>query len=86
MFIPTEPYMTSTSTAPMDAAPAGIGRDLIRGARAAADYLGLSEKEVFNMAASGHLPVIKKGRRLFFRKSALDRAFSADGNDAKAVA
>jgi excisionase family DNA binding protein len=55
-----------------------LSDDLIKGARAAAEYLGLSERSVYHMSENGQLPVIRKGRTLFYRKSDLDRAFTAE--------
>ncbi len=54
-----------------------LANDLLSGTKAAAQYLGLPERAVWHMVYSGSLPVIRKRRRLFFRKSELDRAFSA---------
>lgn len=54
-----------------------LSDDLLEGAAAAANYLGLRPRAVYRMTESGHLPVIRKGRRLFYRKSDLERAFQA---------
>lgn len=51
--------------------------DLLPGATAAADYLGLTPRAIYHMVEAGHLPTIRKGRRLFFRKSELEDAFRA---------
>lgn len=51
-------------------------KDLIVGADAAANYLGLPRRTVYRLADAGYIPVTRKGRRLYFRKSELDRAFS----------
>ncbi|MCW1381967.1 helix-turn-helix domain-containing protein [Novosphingobium sp. KCTC 2891] len=51
--------------------------DLIDGAEAAAAFTGLSRRQIYRLVEHGHLPVIRKGRRLFFRKSEVERAFSA---------
>lgn len=53
--------------------------DLLPGAKSAAKYTGLSQRQIYRLADDGHLPVVRKGRRLFFRKSELDRTFSAGG-------
>lgn len=55
-----------------------LNADLIKGAAAAAAYLGITRRVVYNMVARGDLPAIKKGETLFFRKSELERAFSSD--------
>lgn len=56
--------------------------DLIDGAAAAAAYTGLSRRQIYRLVEKGHVPAIRKGRRLFFRGSELERAFSALPNDA----
>jgi excisionase family DNA binding protein len=53
-----------------------LSDDLIKGAAGAAAYLGLSARSVYHMTENGQLPVIRKGRTLFFRKSDLDRTFT----------
>lgn len=55
-----------------------LNNDLINGAQAAAAYCGLPRSVIYNLVYNGELPVIKKGRRLFFRKSELDRAFQSN--------
>jgi len=52
--------------------------DLLRGARAAATFTGLSERAIYHLVETGRLPVIRKGRSLFFRRSALEEAFAGD--------
>lgn len=55
-----------------------LNTDLIAGAKGAGRYIGLTDKAVYHMVEKGHLPVIRKGKRLFFRKSELDAAFRSD--------
>lgn len=55
-----------------------LASDLIAGAEAAAAFSGLSARSIYHMVEAGQLPVIKKGRRLFFRKSELEKAFSSE--------
>ena len=52
-----------------------LKNDLLSGAKAAAQYIGVTPRAVFHMCDSGTLPHIKKGKRLFFRKSELEAAF-----------
>ena len=52
--------------------------DLLPGAKKAAEYLNVTPNQIYHLVAKGHLPVIRKGRSLYFRKSALDAAFSAE--------
>lgn len=52
-----------------------LSDDLLDGAKAAAEYLGLKPRTVYALTEAGDLPVIKKGRKLFYRKSELNRAF-----------
>lgn len=54
-----------------------LSDDLLEGAAKAAAFMGLNPRAVYRMTESGHLPVIRKGRRLFYRKSDLERAFQA---------
>lgn len=51
--------------------------DLLPSAAAAAAHTGLSRSQIYRLVDQGHIPAIRKGRRLFFRKSELDHAFSA---------
>ena len=52
--------------------------DIIRGTKAAAEYLGFTERQLWHMVYEGRVPHVRKGRRLFFRKSELDRSFAAE--------
>jgi len=53
--------------------------DLIEGATDAAVFTGLSRRKIYRLAEQGHVPVIRKGRRLYFRKSELESAFKSVG-------
>jgi len=57
-----------------------VENDLIEGAEAAAKLLGLTKRQVYHMVAKNRLPCTRIGTRLFFRKSELDRTFSANDN------
>lgn len=59
-----------------------LSSDLIAGAAAAAAYIGLTERSVYHLVAKGALPVVKIGRRMYFRKSALDLVFSPNPHSA----
>jgi len=52
-----------------------LSEDLLDGADAAAKYLGLKRRAVYRLVEAEAIPVIRKGKKLFFRKSELDRAF-----------
>lgn len=52
--------------------------DLLSGAKAAAAYIGETPRAVYHMAERGMLPVIRKGRKLYFRKSELEAAFRSE--------
>lgn len=52
--------------------------ELIVGAAAAADYIGVSRSHVYRLVASGHLPAVRKGDRLYFRKSEIEAAFRSE--------
>lgn len=54
-----------------------LNNDLISGAKSAASFCGLTPREIYHMTETGRLPVIRKGRRLFYRKSELEAAFSS---------
>lgn len=54
-----------------------LANDLLAGADKAADYAGLSPRAIYHLVETGQLPVIRKGRRLYFRKSELEQAFSS---------
>ena len=55
-----------------------LSHDLLSGAKAAADYTGESPRAIYHLVERGHLPVIRKGRKLYFRKSELEAAFRSD--------
>ncbi len=52
-----------------------LSTDLLQGAKAAASYIGVKPRAVYHMVENEQLPVIRRGRRLFFRKSELEAAF-----------
>lgn len=54
--------------------------DLLKGAKAAAEFLGVSRTIVYRMVEEGNLPVIRKSSRLFFRKSELEAAFKSQAS------
>lgn len=56
----------------------GLKDDLLAGAKAAAEYIGVAPRVVYHMTERGLLPVIRKGKRLYYRKSELERAFTSD--------
>lgn len=49
--------------------------DLLHGAKAAADYTGLTPRAIYHMVENGTIPHVRKGASIFFRKSQLDEAF-----------
>ena len=54
-----------------------MNTDLIEGAASAAAFTGLSRRKIYRLVEQGHVPTVRKGRRLYFRRSELDRAFRA---------
>jgi excisionase family DNA binding protein len=52
-----------------------LSQDLIAGAKSAAEYLGVKPRLVYRLVETQQIPVIRKGRTLFFRKSELEAAF-----------
>lgn len=55
-----------------------LSDDLLPGANAAADFIGVTPRAVYHLVEAGHLPVIRKGKRLYFRKSELEQAFRSE--------
>jgi len=45
-----------------------LNADLIDGATAAAEYTGLKPRQIYHMAETGLIPVIRVGRKMLFRK------------------
>jgi len=56
-----------------------LNTDLLCGAKAAAEYIGEPQRTIYHLAEKGLIPVIRKGRKLYFRKSELERAFKSEG-------
>ena len=54
--------------------------DLIKGAKAVERETEgrINARQVYHMVENGHLPVIRKGRSMYFRRSELDAAFRAE--------
>lgn len=57
-----------------------LANDLLSGANAAATFVGLTPRAVYHLVEAGQLPVIRKGKRLYFRKSELEAAFRSSAN------
>ncbi|WP_298196574.1 helix-turn-helix domain-containing protein [Novosphingobium sp.] len=56
-----------------------LANDLLRGASAAAAFLGVQPRTIYHLVEIGQLPCIRKGSRtLFFRKSELEAAFRSE--------
>lgn len=54
--------------------------DLLKGARGVEEaYKGvLTQWQVYKMVEAGQLPVIRKGRRLYFRRSDIEASFKSE--------
>nr|WP_137678355.1 helix-turn-helix domain-containing protein [Parerythrobacter lutipelagi] len=54
-----------------------LANDLIKGAKAVEAETGgmISQRQVYHLVENGHLPVIRKGRSMYFRRSELEAAF-----------
>jgi excisionase family DNA binding protein len=52
-----------------------LSKDLVSGAKGAAEYTGLPQRMIYHLVEKQHVPVIRMGKRMFFRKSDLDAAF-----------
>jgi len=57
-----------------------LANDLLKGAKAVADETGgmISQRQVYHLVERGMLPVIRKGRTMYFRRSELEAAFRAE--------
>lgn len=56
-----------------------LSEDLLNGARAAAEFSGLSTRTIYHMVEAGTLPAVRVGkRRLYFRKSDLEATFRSN--------
>lgn len=56
-----------------------LAGDLLNGAQEASRYSGLPLRTIYHFVETRQLPVKRVGKRLFFRKSELDRFFSSNG-------
>lgn len=54
-----------------------LADDLVAGAKGAARYTGLTERVIYGLVETGRLPTIRMGKRLYFKRSELDAAFSS---------
>ena len=52
---------------------------LIEGASDAAAFTGLSRRKIYRLVEQGHVPFIRLGRCLYFRKSELNQIFMSGG-------
>ena len=55
-----------------------LAQDLLSGAKAAARFTGEKPRAIYHMVENGLLPCIRKGRKLYFRKSELEDAFRSE--------
>ena len=55
-----------------------LADDLLPGANAAAAFIGVTPRAVYHLVEAGHLPAIRKGKKLYFRKSELEAAFRSE--------
>lgn len=55
-----------------------LNEDLISGAKAAAAFIGTKPRVVYHLVEKGHLPVIRTGKSMWFRKSELEAAFRSE--------
>lgn len=52
--------------------------ELLNGAASAAEFTGMSRRQIYRLVEEGQLPCTRKGRRLFFLKADLLRAFQSN--------
>lgn len=57
-----------------------LANDLLKGAKAVEDETGgkITQRQVYHLVERGLIPVIRKGRSMYFRRSELDAAFRAE--------
>ena len=57
-----------------------LANDLIKGAKAVERETGgmITRRQVYHLVEQGHLPVIRKGRSMYFRRSELEAAFRSE--------
>lgn len=55
-----------------------LANDLLPGAKAAAEFLGMTQRAVYHLVEGGRLPAVRLGTRMYFRKSELERHFSSN--------
>jgi hypothetical protein len=55
-----------------------LTEDLLEGADAIASYIGKTTRSTYHLLAAGRLPHIRKGRKIFARKSELEAAFRSE--------
>lgn len=59
-----------------------ISHDLIKGANGVVQEMGgvINRRQVYHMVEHGRLPVIRKGKSMYFRRSELDSAFRGEAS------
>ncbi|WP_298465653.1 helix-turn-helix domain-containing protein [uncultured Erythrobacter sp.] len=57
-----------------------LAEDLLKGAKAVEQETGgmITQRQVYHLVEQGHLPVIRKGRSMYFRRSELEAAFCSN--------
>lgn len=63
-----------------------LSEDLIVGAPAAAAFVGVSPQVIYRLAAQGEIHARKMGKRLYFSRAALTRAFAVEPSVGSAAA
>lgn len=57
-----------------------LSDDIITSVKDASAFIRCTPRKVYHMVEKGYLPVIRKGRKLYFRKSELEAAFRSDAS------
>lgn len=55
-----------------------LAEDLLEGAAAIGAFLNKSDRATYHMIYTGRIPVIRKGRRIYARRSELEAAFRSE--------
>lgn len=55
-----------------------LSSELLDGVKDIAQFLGKTERATYHLIYNGHLPVIRKGRKIYARRSELEAAFRSE--------
>jgi hypothetical protein len=73
---PASPVVDTTTAAAPD--PDGLAADILHGAQAIADYIGVDLRRAFYLLQHGYIPAVKTGATWTSTKSRLRRHFNGE--------